>query len=67
MPDRPGEPRKTHANINLIKKDLKWQPKIKFEVGVKKILSNIDYWKTAPLWTEKKIEKATSEWFKNLK
>lgn len=67
LPDRPGEPKKTHANINLIKKDLNWKPSIKFKDGVKKMLSNINYWNTAPLWTEKKIEKATSEWFKNLK
>jgi len=66
LPDRPGEPKVTYANIKLIKKDLNWQPKIKFETGVKKILSNIDYWKTAPLWTEKKIEKATKKWFENL-
>ena len=67
LPDRPGEPKKTHANIKLIKKDLKWEPSIKFEVGVKKMLNNINYWHSAPLWTEKKIEKATKEWFKNLK
>ncbi len=66
IPDRPGEPRKTHANIDLIKNDLNWLPRTKFETGVKKILSNIDYWKSAPLWTEKKIKKATEEWFKNL-
>lgn len=67
LPDRPGEPRKTHANINLIKKDLNWKPKIRFEDGVKKMLININYWNSAPLWTEKKIEKVTKEWFKNLK
>jgi UDP-glucose 4-epimerase len=67
IPDRPGEPRQTFANINLIKKDLNWKPKVSFENGVKKILSNIDYWKNAPLWTEKKINKATKIWFANLK
>ena len=66
LPDRPGEPRVTHANINLIKKDLKWKPKISFKKGIKKILAEIDYWKDAPLWTEKKIHKATEKWFKNL-
>ena len=38
LPDRPGEPRVTHANINLIKKDLKWKPKISFKKGIKKYL-----------------------------
>ena len=67
IPDRPGEPRKTYANINLIKNDLNWSPKVSFETGVKKIIKNIDYWNSAPLWTEKKIEQVTKEWFKNLK
>ena len=67
LPDRPGEPRVTYADISLIKKDLNWRPKISFENGVKKILSNIDYWESAPLWTEKRIEKATKKWFENLK
>lgn len=66
IPDRPGEPRITHANINLIKKDLNWSPKINLKKGVKEMLKNIDYWKTAPLWTESKINNATKNWFKNL-
>mgnify|MGYP001768071252 CR=1 FL=1 len=30
------------------------------------VLKNIDYWKTAPVWTPGKIELATKEWFKYL-
>ena len=30
------------------------------------MLKNIDYWKSAPLWTESKINNATKNWFKNL-
>jgi len=67
IPDRPGEPRKTTANIKKIKKDLNWQPKITIEDGVKTILKNISYWKDAPVWTPKKIKKATLLWFKHLK
>ena len=67
VPKRPGEPDKSHANINLVKKLLKWSPKIKFEDGVKELLENIHYWKDAPLWDKKKIEKATKVWFENLK
>jgi len=66
IPDRPGEPRITHANINLIKKDLNWSPKISLKKGIKEMLKNIDYWKSAPLWTKSKINNATKNWFRNL-
>ena len=64
IPDRPGEPRKSQANINKIKKKLSWKPKVSFEKGVNIMLKNIMDWKNAPLWTEKKITKATKTWFK---
>lgn len=64
LPKRPGEPEFTHANINKIKKLLSWKPKVSFEKGVVKMLENIDYWKDAPLWNEKKIKKATKDWFR---
>ncbi len=66
IPKRPGEPDKTQADISKIKKLLNWKPQISFANGVQIMLKNIDYWKSAPLWTSKKIEKATKEWFKYL-
>ena len=45
---------------------LGWQPEISFEDGFKNLLKNIDEWKNAPLW-DKKIKKATSNWFRYLK
>ena len=44
---------------------LKWEPKISLQ-GVNNVLHDIDYWKNAPLWTPKKILKATKNWFKYL-
>lgn len=67
IPKRPGEPDSTHADITKAKKLLNWEPLVSFEEGVKIMLDNIDYWKTAPLWTPDKIEKATQDWFKYLK
>ena len=67
LPKRPGEPLVTHANISKIKRDLKWRPKIELKKGIKILLNNLDYWKDAPLWTKKKIKKATKVWFKYLK
>ncbi len=66
IPKRPGEPDSTHADITKAKKLLKWKPEVSFEEGVKVMLDNIEYWKDAPVWDEKSIEKATKKWFKYL-
>lgn len=67
IPKRPGEPDITWANIKKITEETKWKPKISFEVGVKKMLNNINDWKDAPLWDIKSIEKATKSWFEFMK
>jgi len=64
---RPGEPDKSHANILKAKKILNWRPKVSFEKGIKELLDNINFWKDAPLWNKKKIEKATKVWFQYLR
>tara|TARA_Y100000816_G_C26100500_1_gene583091 strand:- start:284 stop:1270 length:987 start_codon:yes stop_codon:yes gene_type:complete len=66
VPKRPGEPDKSHANINKAKKILDWSPKVTFENGVKELLKNIHFWKNAPLWDKKSITKATKKWFEQL-
>lgn len=66
MPKRPGEPDCTWADTSKIKKDLGWEPKVKFEDGVKIMLENIDYWRDAPVWTKDAITDATKDWFKYL-
>ncbi len=66
IPKRPGEPDCTFADINAIKKELNWEPKIDFKTGVKELLKDINRFKDAPLWDKKSIEKATSDWFKYL-
>ena len=67
IPKRPGEPDRSLANISKIKQDLNWRPKIKIEEGVKDLLSNIHYWKNAPVWTPRSIKRATKVWFRFLK
>ena len=64
IPSRPGEPDCTWADISLISADLKWSPQVSFEEGVATMVSNIDYWKNAPLWGAENIAKATKTWFK---
>jgi len=66
IPKRPGEPDKSLAGINKIKKELNWEPKIKIEEGIKELLKNINYWKNAPVWNPESINKATKDWFKFL-
>lgn len=66
IPKRPGEPDSTCANISKIKKTLGWRQKVSFEEGVAILLKNINYWKSAPVWTPQKIKIATEEWFRYL-
>jgi UDP-glucose 4-epimerase len=67
IPKRPGEPDCTFADISKIKQELGWNPKVSFEKGVQELLSQLQYWKDAPVWTPESIEKETSLWFKYLK
>lgn len=66
IPKRPGEPNITFADINKIKKIIRWKPKVSIEEGMKKVLNEISYWKKAPVWTRAKIKIATKNWFKYL-
>jgi UDP-glucose 4-epimerase len=63
IPERPGEPKCTWADITKISRDLGWEPEISLEVGVKMLLSQISYWNDAPLWDPKSIENVTKTWF----
>ena len=66
IPKRPGEPDCTYADITKIRRELKWHPKVNIKHGVDNVLANIDYWKSAPVWTPATIATATQDWFKYL-
>lgn len=66
IPKRPAEPDCTWADIGKIKRLLGWQPEVSFEEGVRRMLSDIGYWRDAPLWTPETIAVATREWFQYL-
>ena len=66
LPERPGEPSCTWADITKITNDLDWKPEVTLEEGVSKLIENISYWKDAPLWDEDSISKATQVWFEFL-
>lgn len=67
IPKRPGEPDCTFADTSKIREFIGWHPDVSFEMGVKEVLKNIDYWKEAPVWTADRIADATKDWFKYLK
>jgi UDP-glucose 4-epimerase len=63
IPKRPGEPACTWANISKITAQLGWKQEVSFEEGVARILSNIEYWREAPLWDPDSIARETRTWF----
>ena len=67
VPKRPGEPSRSIADIKKIKNHFKWKPKISIKNGVSMLMNNLNDWSQAPVWTPKKIKKATKIWFKYLK
>ena len=66
IPERPGEPRITFADIKKIKKIVGWKPKVSIEKGVKIMLQNVKFYKNLPIWNKNKIKTATKDWFKYL-
>ena len=64
IPKRPIE-RDNFANISKIKSELNWKPNIDIKKGIRSF-KNINYWKSAPVWTPKSIKNATRNWFKYL-
>jgi len=66
IPKRPGEPDCTWADINKIRRELGWKPKVSFAQGVRIMLDNIEYWRDAPVWTVDRIAEATRDWFRHL-
>lgn len=66
IPKRPGEPDCTQADTRKIERLLEWKARVPFNEGVGIMLENIDYWREAPVWTPRTIEKATEAWFRSL-
>jgi len=66
VPSRPGEPNRTHADVEKIRRHLGWRPKVSIEEGVRILLDNIEYWRQAPVWTPESIAVATRDWFRYL-
>lgn len=63
IPRRPGEPECTFADTTRIQNGLGWRARVSFDKGVETMLSNIEYWRSAPVWDPESIAKATEDWF----
>jgi UDP-glucose 4-epimerase len=66
VPKRPGEPDCTWADTRKIRSRLGWSPQISFEEGVANMVSGIQAWADAPVWTSESIAAATQQWFEHL-
>jgi UDP-glucose 4-epimerase len=66
IPKRPGEPDCTFADTRRIREALGWTPQVSFDEGVKVMLSRIQDWADAPVWTPERISEATRTWFTHL-
>ena len=66
IPKRPGEPDCTFADINKIKTELGWEPKVSIEQGMTLLQGSDECWETAPVWDKDSIAEATQDWFKYL-
>ena len=66
VPMRPGEPDCTFADTGRIRMQLHWKPEVSFEEGVARLLTCIEDWREAPVWTPASIAEATKAWFQHL-
>lgn len=67
MPLRPGEPDLTLADTMKIERLLGWVAVTQIEDGVRQLLENIEYWRSAPVWTAERIQETTRAWFRHVK
>lgn len=66
IPKRPAEPNCTFADVSKVSNLLGWKSEVTLDSGIAIMLDHIDDWKDAPVWDSKKINDATSSWFKYL-
>ena len=66
VPKRPGEPDCTFADTTKIATLLGWKARVPFSEGVKIMLSHLEEWRTAPVWTPDSIAIASKEWHEHL-
>ena len=66
VPKRPAEPDCTFADISRIQSGLGWSSSVDFEEGVARVMSDIENFQDAPVWTPETIADHTKTWFERL-
>jgi UDP-glucose 4-epimerase len=66
VPNRPGEPDCTFADISKIVNRFDGSRLVSFEEGVRRMLVTFERWRDAPLWDPDRIAEATKTWFRYL-
>jgi UDP-glucose 4-epimerase len=66
IPQRPGEPDCTWADVGKIQSELGWKPIVAFDQGVRRMMEDIEFWRDAPLWEPQSIARASEMWFRYL-
>jgi UDP-glucose 4-epimerase len=62
IPVRPGEPDCTFADTQKIRTALGWRPQVAFAEGVRDLVSRVEDWRAAPVWTPASIAVETAAW-----
>lgn len=63
LPDRPGEPRKTLADIRRAASVLGWKPNVPFKEGLREMVSDREYWQAGRVWTYQESMDSQREWY----
>lgn len=58
---RPGETKRSLADISKFRSITKWKPKISIQKGVKMMLNIINQWSKAKVWTSKNLNSQTKK------
>lgn len=63
LPERPGEPRETRADIQKAAQLLEWRPEVNFVDGLQGMIADQDYWQNARAWTYEESAEAQRGWY----
>lgn len=63
LPERPGEPAETQADIRRADAVLGWRPMVSFEEGLWKMVADREYWKSGRVWTYQESIDAQRDWY----
>ncbi len=63
LPERPGEPLETRADVHKAAELLGWHPVVSFVDGLQRMIADQDYWQGARVWTYEESVEAQRIWY----